>query len=263
MSAAHTRRVGVLMSLHDAVLAGDVRLLNQLLDDGAMVNEPNQYRSTPLLYAAKTDQLDVAVLLIKRGAQVNMFNHSKTTALHCAASSGHLAMCQLLVQHGANVSTEDEDCDTPLCVATEGGWPDVVTFLKQAKLKTAEAELRTAMENSDARKLSSSLEKAEDEEVVGSLLLSQAHDLLAKMRRPPQATIKASDADAARGPSELVTAEVQADDELAMVKLALEEATERLKQEGEAHTHRLLFAVVTGAVFALGLLALSGRRQRY
>lgn len=234
-------------------------MLSKLLDEGADVDTPNQHRSTPLLYAAKKNQLDVAAMLIERGARVGLCNDSKTTALHCAASSGHLAMCQLLVAKGADLRAEDEDSDTPLCVATEGGWQEVIAFLTQVRLAQAEAELRTAMESGDSGKLAVALVRAEGEEVVGTSLLSEASARQAGLHRSPSRV--AASTTASQGGTGLAGAAAAAK-ELAEAKRALEAASERLRLEGEAHKRRLLVAAVTGAIIAVGLLTLAGGRRQ-
>ena len=250
------------MALHDAALAGDVRRLNELLDGGADVNGPNQYRSSALLYAAKTNQLQAAALLIERGAHVLMPNNSKTTALHCAASTGNIAMCQLLVAKGADVRAEDEDGDSPIDVAEDGGWEDVCAFLRQQKLTAAEAELRKAALGDDARRLALALEKAEDEELVGPHLLSEAQDRLARLesaRLRPKAPDAAHGAVASTGPA---AAHLQAAEELEAARQALAEATLRLQQAGEAQTRRLLGALLAGAVAAGLLVAFFGAQRK-
>ena len=245
--------------LHEAALVGDLLRLNELLDGGADVNEPNQYRSSALLYAAKTEQLEAAKLLIKRGAHVLMPNNSKTTALHCAASTGNVAMCQLLVDNGADVRALDEDGDSPIDVAEEGGWQDACTLLRQAKRHTAEAELRAAALSGDVRRLAIALETAEDEELVRPHLISEAQDRLSALQSGrTQAPTPGVTHGAASAASDLRAAE-----ELAAAKQALAEATAQLQRVGEANTRRLLGALIAGAVTAGLLVAIIGaRRQR-
>ena len=214
-----------------------------MLDSGVSVDVTNEYGTTALLYAAKTDQQEAAALLLARGARVNATNGAKTTALHCAASGGHLAMCRLLIENGAYLRAKDEDRDTPLDVADEEGQLECCAYLKKASVAMAETELREAAAGSDARALTMAIERAEDEELVSEKLIASARDRLAILHGVPA-----------------VGASLQrTSDELEEAKRALA----AMEAAAEHATRRMLMAAAIGAVLAAGLVAaLGGMRRR-
>ena len=243
-------------TLHDAALAGDLAHIRQLLATGASsVDERNEYKSTALLYAAKTHQLDAARVLIEHGAAINLVNTSQMTALHCAASSGDLAICQLLVSEGGDLSAVDEDGDTPSDVAADGGWREVREFLDQARRAEAEAELREAAAGGDARKLFAAIEQAEDQEVVGRESLAAARESLANLRRrgaPAADREAAAAAEAARAAEEQAAQLAAAKLELAATKEALAAAAE---QRARQETKMLVAAAAVCVVMVSVLVA--------
>lgn len=229
--------------LHDAALAGDVLRLQEILDGGENVNTTNEYRSTALLYAAKANQMEAAALLIRHGARVDASNNARTTALHCAASSGHLLMCKFLIDKGADLRKQDEDTDTALDVAKEEGQQDVCAYLEAVHMALAEGELREAMASDDVRTITLAVDRAEDEEVVGSRLISAAKDRLSL--RTPRAA-----------------AESRAAEELAEVRRALAAAEMAAEAVAATSTRRMLLAATAGALLVVGLVVVSGIRRR-
>ena len=239
-------------TIHDAALYGNVPLLTQLLDSGVDIDTTNEYRSTALLYAAKANKLEAAALLIARGASINYPNNSKTTALHCAASSGHLHMCQALVAKGGDMRARDEDWDTPLEVAKEEGMRDVCNYLEQARVESAERELREAMASGDARTMTVAVERAEEEELAPSKLIGAVHARIASLRQPQASTPRAAAADETR------VYEKRAGEELAEAKRALA----AMEAAAAASIRRMLYSAVAGAVLAVGMFAAVGAAVR-
>ena len=94
-------------ALHDAARSSDAGRVNQLIAQGADVNEKDRQRYTPLHSAASSGNVAVAELLIARGAEVNAKDWESFTPLHNAAFNGHRAVVALLIARGADVNATD------------------------------------------------------------------------------------------------------------------------------------------------------------
>ena len=105
------------MSLHEAVREGDLKLVENLLSEGANVNEKDEDGETPLHWSAQEGHADVSKVLLENGANVNAVNKVRETSLHCAADYGHIDVMKLLMMNGANVNALDEDDESPMCLA--------------------------------------------------------------------------------------------------------------------------------------------------
>ena len=109
--------------------AGNIHVVQILLDRGAEPNIANNKGRTPLLYAASESHKDVVQLLLDRGAEPNMTNQYGKTALHVAGFMGHKGVVQHLLERGAEPNMADQYGATPLHLAAAGlpakMWPTV------------------------------------------------------------------------------------------------------------------------------------------
>jgi ankyrin repeat protein len=120
--------------LHGATRFGKMEAIVFLLDHGADVNALNRAGETALTWAADLKKLDVMKLLLDRGASVNAGNG--LTPLCCAASSGSLEACQLLLAHHADPNgSRSASENTPLQSAAKDGSADIVVALIDAGAK--------------------------------------------------------------------------------------------------------------------------------
>ena len=115
--------------LHDAVKAGDMAQVKQLIEQGADVNEDDPRLGTPLHQAAMGGSREMAELLIAAGADVEVVNYRWGTPLKAAASKGNAAVAAALIAHGADVQAGDDHGLTPLHAAAERGHVAVVALL--------------------------------------------------------------------------------------------------------------------------------------
>ena len=108
--------------LHSVVNAGDLEMIQVLLDYGVNVNAQTDLGPTPLLIASwsfnRTD-LKVVRLLLDRGADPNMQLRGGETPLHRASRDGKIEMARLLIDRGASVALKDAVGKTPLDYALE------------------------------------------------------------------------------------------------------------------------------------------------
>ncbi len=90
--------------LFDAVIAGDLKAIKQLISDGIELEMTNEDGLTPLVLAADRGHLDIVKFLIEAGAQLHHISEGNNwTALLLAADKGHIEIAQHLIASGFNV----------------------------------------------------------------------------------------------------------------------------------------------------------------
>jgi len=115
------------MSLLNAVNHGNLELVRTLLQNGADVNQVDNYGDTPLIIASNRGYLDIVNVLIQKNANVNYTNiRCGSTALFWAVHMGKSDIVNVLIQNGAKVNQADIRGDTPLLLASKRGYPDIV-----------------------------------------------------------------------------------------------------------------------------------------
>ncbi len=91
--------------IHEAALAGDVELVELLIDNDADVNDRDVHGYTPLLLAIQEGHTDIAKVLIANGADVNARAASDgtedVTPLYLSIILGRGITETLLRDHGA------------------------------------------------------------------------------------------------------------------------------------------------------------------
>src|SRR5262245_43401947 len=88
--------------LIEAVRNHDEQLVHTLLNQHVDVNARSGDGSTALLWAAHSNALDIARLLIGAGADANLPNDFRMTPLSQACTNGSAAFVDLLLKAGAN-----------------------------------------------------------------------------------------------------------------------------------------------------------------
>jgi hypothetical protein len=97
-------------TLHGPAAAGDERTVRRLIDQGALVDEPDEQGWTPLRWAVQYGHVTVINQLIRAGAAVDtQFGEKDKTMLHCAAYQGREDVCKLLLEAKAEVNPLDAD----------------------------------------------------------------------------------------------------------------------------------------------------------
>ena len=85
--------------------AADLARAQDLLSRGANPNVVNQFDNTPLMFAARTNFIKMASLLIANGAFVDGRDNLGYTAMDKAISEGHTQMQALLRAHSGKCNT--------------------------------------------------------------------------------------------------------------------------------------------------------------
>lgn len=87
-----------------AASRGETNLIEEILAQGADINELNKHGKTALMLAAGNGRVEVAKLLLKHNATIDAQEIDGMTALMMAASDGKTEAVQLLIEHGADVN---------------------------------------------------------------------------------------------------------------------------------------------------------------
>jgi hypothetical protein len=93
---------------------------------------------TAVHYFVIEDARNIVCMLLRHGAPVNATNSAQQSPLMNAAQLNNALMIVLLLERGADYSLEDENGDTALHVAVEGGCMQAATALIEAGADVAE-----------------------------------------------------------------------------------------------------------------------------
>ncbi|KAM6164361.1 arf-GAP with coiled-coil, ANK repeat and PH domain-containing protein 1 [Rhynchocyon petersi] len=135
-------------SLHSGALlfraAGHPPSLPTMADalaHGADVNWVNggQENATPLIQATAANSLLACEFLLQNGANVNQADSLGRGPLHHATILGHTGLACLFLKRGADLGALDAEGRDPLTIAMETANADIVTLLRLAKMREAEA----------------------------------------------------------------------------------------------------------------------------
>ncbi|CAG8802973.1 16327_t:CDS:2, partial [Racocetra persica] len=117
-------------ALHQASAAGNVEIVEILINANARVDLRNNENITPLIIASYNGHSDVCQTLIDLGnANVNFQDKSRKSALSLAAYEGHMEVIKILLSRGANTNIIDEYGWTPLMLAAFSGHSNVCHLL--------------------------------------------------------------------------------------------------------------------------------------
>ena len=140
-------------ALLKASLDGNIEQVKLLLGlEGIDVNIKNDFRYTPLHYAACYDYKEIAELLLQEDVDVNAKDISGSTPLHHASGRNNEEIVLMLLQKGADVNAKDDNRRKPLFYASLKGYKEVEAILKTGtgineveKLKKENAELKARL----------------------------------------------------------------------------------------------------------------------
>lgn len=121
-----------------AAVANDVPTLKVALEVGCSAKSiTSRYDGTALIAAAHLGHAEVVRTLIRAGAPLDHVNNLGWTALIESivlgdGGSRHVATLKALVEAGANVNLPDRNGQTPLTLARQRGYRDMVEILTRA-----------------------------------------------------------------------------------------------------------------------------------
>jgi CubicO group peptidase (beta-lactamase class C family) len=90
------------LSLHVAVLQGNIDAVRQHIDAGSDLNKKDAWGSTPLIIATTFGRTEVAKALIEAGSDMTIGNNEGSTPLHIAALFGRTEIVKVLLDKGVD-----------------------------------------------------------------------------------------------------------------------------------------------------------------
>lgn len=123
--------------LFSAAAAGDVRGVEQSLEQGASVNTIGALKRTPLIVAAFCDHPELVKLLLEKGARHDAADSNGMSPLHAAVIIGGMETAKMLLAGGANVNDRDAAERTALHVAAATNQVALVELLLASKANAA------------------------------------------------------------------------------------------------------------------------------
>ena len=128
-------------AIADAAARGDRNAVRSLIQRKADVNAAQVDGTTALLWAARSDDIELADMLIAAGANVTVTNREGVTAMQLAAINGSAPMLQKLLKAGADPNASlDQFADTALMMAARTGKPEALRVLLETGAKVNVAE---------------------------------------------------------------------------------------------------------------------------
>ena len=118
-------------SLRTAAEYGQMEIMSDLLKDRSLdINAADERTGlTALHYAAKTDQVDIARILINHGADLSRCEKLGRTALHCCVQSRGVHCLRLFLQQNADSSVQDLEGMTIWHLAAQEGNVQALSIL--------------------------------------------------------------------------------------------------------------------------------------
>jgi uncharacterized protein len=129
------------LRLIQAVKSKDIQAVRSLLKQRIDVNTPQGDGSTALHWAARTDDLVIADVLIRAGGRANVVNDTGTAPLHLACVNRSAAMVDRLVGAGADANAAMLNGETVLMTCARSGNAKAVNALlvRGAKVNAKES----------------------------------------------------------------------------------------------------------------------------
>lgn len=115
--------------LHQAVQAGDLGLVNSLIQHGASLNSRDEHGQTPLYYAVESGFTEGIESLVKHGADLHIVDHSGFSPFLWAVVAGRETVSLGLLLKGADANSLSADGKSALAWAASLGYSPTANVL--------------------------------------------------------------------------------------------------------------------------------------
>nr|CAB3256533.1 inversin-like [Phallusia mammillata] len=123
-------KVNRLMSLYAAIIRGEKSEVKKLLTANPdLLEAPDNFGRTALMYCVLADRLECAKLLLKMKCKLDQVDKAGRSALHLAAHKASYKFLELLHDRGGNIEIKDNDGQTPLHLTTRNRHARCLDFL--------------------------------------------------------------------------------------------------------------------------------------
>lgn len=116
--------------LHEAAIAGEVRLVDLCINEKVQVDKPDQYDRTALHYAAMNGHAFVCQRLLDKSCPLNVLDKDNYSPLVYATLRGHVGCVKVLLDQ-PDIELQASGDTSPLSLASQGGHAQVVSLLLQ------------------------------------------------------------------------------------------------------------------------------------
>ncbi|KAK3250575.1 hypothetical protein CYMTET_40051, partial [Cymbomonas tetramitiformis] len=180
-------------NLHEAVLQGDVGLLQWHAAQGEAMDQRDYLGATPLHVAVINGRLEAIQVLLDLGADIHCGDNHNVAAIHHAGCLSSPSIAETLLQRGANIMTKDSCGRTPLHYATNTGHVDTAVFLLTAgaRMDAMDGARRTALDVAKSPDVRREVESAHSR-LVAQRLTPQQEQQQEQQRRWAQQQLAAS-----------------------------------------------------------------------
>jgi len=151
-------------SLHFAIRRNCVRLVSELLEQGASTSTVDGAGNQPLQAAGGQASYEICQLLVDFGADLEVQTKAGETALALASRLDFVLTARALIESGACVNCYDKDGWMPLHNAAFGGFSDLCDLLLS---KNAEA---TALTRDETPECAASIARARNYQNLADML---------------------------------------------------------------------------------------------
>jgi ankyrin repeat protein len=117
------------LEMFSAANNGDLKTIEEALNNGVDVNSINLNGTTVLMIASLRGYTEIVKLLLENGADVNSFDNENDTALIRATFAGHADIVEMLLDAGADMNKLSNDSGTALMTASMFGYIDILKML--------------------------------------------------------------------------------------------------------------------------------------
>jgi ankyrin repeat protein len=133
--------------LTEATKTDFANTVQKLIESGANPNATGNKKSTSLFWAAWIGDGNLTEFLLRQGAVIEEAAKNRNPLLHVVVELNHLNVASKLIKWGAPIEDIDDSGNTPLIVAAVAGYDQIVNLLlnEGANVEAANFKGRTAL----------------------------------------------------------------------------------------------------------------------